>query len=78
MLLTYLKITNQKKLKTDLFSVTQAASKSVSITDESVIPAKFLIAQPAKLDKKAILAELKAGEIVEGATLTENEYLMIK
>lgn len=77
-LLTYLKITNQKKLKTELFSVTQAASKSVSITDESIIPAKYLIPQPAKLDKKAILAELKAGEIVEGATLTENEYLMIK
>ena len=78
MLLTYLNITNQKKLNTGLFCVSKGCSKSANITDESLIPAEYLIEQPAKIDKKAILAALKAGESIQGAEIKESEYITIK
>jgi len=78
MLLTYLNNTGQNKLKTGLFCVSKGSSKSASITDESLIPAEYLIEQPAKIDKKAILAALKAGDSIQGAEIKESEYITIK
>ena len=77
-LLTYLKVTNQKKVKTELFSVSKGTSKSVTITDDSKIPVEYLIQQVPKIDKKAILAQLKAGEAVSGAIIEEKEFITIK
>ena len=56
MLLTYLNNTGKKKEQTTLFTVSKGCSKSANITDESLIPAEYLIEQPAKIDKKSILA----------------------
>jgi hypothetical protein len=78
LLMDYLNITNQKKLNTGLFCVSKGSCKSASITDESLIPAEYLIEQPAKVDKKAILAALKSGEEVKGAELKESEFLTIR
>ena len=77
-LLTYLKVTNQKKVKTDLFSVSKGTSKSVTITDDSKIPCEYLIQQVPKIDKKAILAQLKAGVDILGAIIEEKEFITIK
>lgn len=78
MIMTYLDNTNQKKLNTGLFCVSKGSSKSANIIDESLIPAEFLIEQPAKIDKKAILTALKSGEEVKGAELKESEFLTIR
>ena len=78
LLMTYLTNTGQKKLKTGLFCVSKGTSKSANIVDESLIPAEYLIEQPAKVDKKAILAALKNGEAVQGAELKESEFITIK
>ena len=78
MLLTYLNNTGKKKEQTTLFTVSKGCSKSANITDESLIPAEYLIEQPAKVDKKSILAALKAGESIQGAEIKESEYIIIK
>lgn len=77
-ILDYLNNTKQSKVKTTLFCVSKGASKSAVITDESKLPADYLIPQPAKVDKKAILAKLKAGEDIPGATIEEKEFITIK
>ena len=77
-LLTYLKVTNQKKVKTELYSVSKGTSKSVTITDDSKIPVEYLIQQVPKIDKKAILAQLKAGVDILGAIIEEKEFITIK
>ena len=78
MLLTYLNNTGKKKEQTTLFTVSKGCSKSANITDESLIPAEYLIEQPAKIDKKSILAALKAGESIQGAEIKESEFITIK
>ena len=78
LVLDYLKVTEQKKVDTGLFSVSRRASKSCEISDESVIPAEYLIAQQPKVDKKSILAALKDGAEIPGAILRESESIMIK
>ena len=78
LLLRYLQITEQKSVKTSLFSVSKGCSKSADITDETAIPAEYLIPQPPKVDKKAILADLKEGKQITGAELKESEHITIK
>lgn len=78
LLLTYLTVTNQKKVKTELFSVSKGTCKSVTITDDSKIPSEYLIQQVPKIDKKAILAQLKAGVDILGAIIEEKEFITIK
>ena len=52
---------------------------SVQITDEADIPEEYLIPQPAKVDKKAILAAYKrTGEIIPGADVVQNEAVTFK
>lgn len=47
---------------------------SVVVLDESEVPAEFLIPQPAKVDKTAILARFKeAGEIPDGCDVVRKE-----
>ena len=77
-LLTYLTATQQKKVSAGVFAISRGASKSVEILNEAAIPEAYLIAQPPKVDKKAILAKLKEGEAIEGAQLKESEFVTIK
>lgn len=77
-LLTYLTATQQKKVSAGVFTIRRGVSKSVEILDETAIPESYLIAQLPKVDKKAIFAKLKEGEVIEGAQLKESEYVIIK
>lgn len=78
LILDYMRATDQKKTGTGLFTVSRRSSKSCELTDETKIPEQYLIPQPAKINKKAILAELKEGKEIAGARLKENESIMIK
>lgn len=51
---------------------------SVHVLNESVIPKEYFIPQEPKLDKKAVLDALKAGETVEGAELGVGKSLRMK
>ena len=78
LILDYMRATDQKKTGTGLFTVSRRSSKSCELTDETKIPEQYLIPQPAKINKKAILAELKEGKEIAGARLKESESIMIK
>ncbi|MED5052672.1 siphovirus Gp157 family protein [Anoxybacillus rupiensis] len=51
---------------------------SVDVIDETLIPADFLIPQPAKVDKKSILERLKNGEAIPGVTLKQTKGVRIR
>ena len=74
----FLKAQNTKKSTAGIFTVALSESKATNIIDESKVPARFLVEQAPKIDKAAILAELKAGNIVEGCELKINEGVRIK
>lgn len=53
---------------------TQKNPPSVTIVDEEKIPARFLVEQPPKVDKTAILREFKeTGEVFDGVEITQTE-----
>lgn len=67
------------KFKTKLFSFNiQNNPPSVDITDEKLIPQEFFIDQAPKLDKKSLLAALKDGKEIEGATIKQTKSLRIR
>ena len=72
-----LKMSNKQKVTAGLFTVSLRKSKQVDISDETKIPLEFM-----KLEYKPIKTELakhlKAGEVIEGATLVEKESLQVK
>lgn len=56
-----MKMMNVRKLKTDFHSYSiQKNPQSLSIIDESKISAEYLISQDPKLDRKRLLADVKA------------------
>lgn len=77
-LLRYMVLTEEKKVEAGVFSVSLGKSKSVNVWDETRLPEEFLIPQPAKIDKAAISKALKAGEIIDGAELTESSHVTIR
>ena len=77
-LLDFMNITNSKKAKVDIFTLNVVETKSVNITDESKIPAIFLIEQPPKIDKTAIKKAIAEGETVAGAEIQINEGVRLK
>lgn len=50
------------------------AAPAVSIDEESLIPKAFWEPQPPKLDRQAILAALKQGDVITGAHLVTGNY----
>lgn len=65
------------QIKTALVTISSRKSKSVSITDESVIPAEFLRVK-TEPNKTAIKEAIEAGQEVEGALIVENYSLNIR
>jgi len=58
-----------------------AGKPSVKIDDEALIPARlFVTPEPPepRPDKKAILAALEAGELIPGASIERNPFVVIK
>ena len=72
-----LTMSGKKKVEAGLFTVSLRKSKQVDISDETKIPLEFM-----KLEYKPIKTELakhlKAGEVIEGATLIEKESLQVR
>lgn len=52
--------------------------QSVEVLDENVIPKNYFVEQNPKLDKKAILADLKSGAQVEGVEIKQTRSLRIR
>ena len=74
-----MKATGKLKFKGKLFSFNiQKNPPSVDIINEKSIPSEFFIEQQPLLDKKALLAALKEGKEIEGATIKQTESLRIK
>ena len=71
---------NIKKVSTSLGNMTVRKNPaSVEIIDESLISDDYKrVITEIKVDKKAILADLKEGVVVEGAALKNSTSLMIK
>lgn len=67
----FMKATGQKKANAGTFSLSIRENKSCEITNESEIPLQYLREIPAKFepDKKMMLAALKNGEVISGASL---------
>lgn len=58
------------RLEVEEFSVSVAqGGPKLDVGDESKLPGSFLIPQPPKVDRVALLQALKRGEAIEGATL---------
>ena len=72
-----LTMSGKKKVEAGLFTVSLRKSKQVDISDETKIPLEFI-----KLEYKPIKTELakhlKAGKVIEGATLIEKESLQVR
>lgn len=71
---------SQKKIETPYGTVTRKkVTQSAIVTDEASIPSKYWVTPDPKLDKAALAADLRAGEKVEGATLSNGgETVAIK
>ena len=75
-----MELTGTKKLKTSIgnWSI-QKNPLSVSAVDVEKIPARFLIEQPPKVDRRAILEEFKqTGELFDGVTITQGESVRFR
>lgn len=77
-MIDFMNAQNVKKSKAGIFTVSTSESKAVNITDESKVPARFLVEQAPKIDKAAIRAELVAGGVVDGCELKINTGVRIK
>lgn len=67
-----LEATNQRKLaEADFTASLRLGPPSVEIVNETELPLDFLLPQPAKPDKRSILAALTAGHNVPGALLAQ-------
>jgi hypothetical protein len=69
-----------KKIKGNIFTLSiQKNPHKVVIKDEELIPGDYVIVEKIiDIDKKGLLAALKAGEKIEGAELIQTESLRIK
>jgi len=67
------------KVKGTMFTVAmQNNPPSVNIQDDATVPGKYYIPQPPKLDKKALLDDLKAGSVYEGIGLQQTKSIRIR
>ncbi|HEM9634195.1 TPA: siphovirus Gp157 family protein [Streptococcus agalactiae] len=74
-----MRMSNKKKLETDLFKITTRDSKVVTITDETKIPLEYMDEKVTyKPIKKAIKEAIESGKSVDGAELGFNESVVIK
>lgn len=73
-------LTGKEKIKTGLFNITVANNPvALNIFDESKIPENFFTYETIKkMDKSTIKFLLKAGQVIEGAELTQGKGLRIK
>ena len=74
-----MRLIGKTKFKAGVFNFSiQNNPTSVEIYDETLIPEKYLVEQPAKIDKAGIKELLKKGEEVPGATLKTSQSLRVR
>lgn len=74
-----MRLAKRTKFKTGMFSFNiQRNKQAVEIIDPTKIPLEYRINQEPKIDKKALYADLKAGEEIPGVELKESESLRIR
>lgn len=67
------------KVKGTLFTISiQNNPPSVNIQDDATVPEKYYIPQPPKLDKRALIEDLKAGAQYEGIELVQTKGVRIR
>ena len=67
------------KVKGTIFTVAlQNNPLSVKVDESVTLPEIYYIPQPAKLDKEALLEDLKAGKVIPGAELQQTKSLRIR
>lgn len=67
------------KVQGELIKVAiQNNPQSVEVLNENVIPKNYFVEQKPKLDKRAILADLKSGAQVEGVEIKQTRSLRIR
>ena len=80
-LLLHLQGTQRRKIeRPDIVLRVQMNPPGVTIIDEAAIPAEYWVQPeppPKRVDKKAILAVMKAGKDVPGAAMDQGEHLRI-
>ena len=76
----YMQATGQKSANAGLFKLSLRRNTSCEIMDEALIPMEYMIEVPAefKADKKAMLAALRNGEKIAGASLKESYSVIAK
>ncbi|MBO1583011.1 siphovirus Gp157 family protein [Bacillus sp. XF8] len=68
-----------KRIKGTIVTVgIQKNPASLNIALDAVIPPEYMIPQPAKVDKKALLTAIKDGMKWDGITLTQEESVRIR
>lgn len=77
-LLNYLTAMNVNNAGAGIFKFGKTHSKAVNIIDEKIIPEKYLIAQPPKVDKTSIKDDIRNGVLIPGAEIVENTSIRIK
>jgi transcriptional regulator of heat shock response len=74
-----LEVAGLQKVKRPTITVAiQNNPPSVEIADESMIPTDYMIPQPSKIDKKAILTALKEGSTIDGCALKQTRGVRIR
>lgn len=72
-----LRVFDVDKLEAGTFRFSFRNSERVEISDLNTLPDKFIITEK-KPDKKAVLAAIKAGETINGASISTNQTLQIR
>ncbi|MBA2796583.1 siphovirus Gp157 family protein [Streptococcus porcinus] len=74
-----MKMSNKKKIETELFTISKRNSKVVKIIDETKIPLEFMNEKITYTPmKKELKQAIESGQVVEGAELGYNESVVIK
>lgn len=76
-MLSAIKVSGNEKIKTSLYSFNIKHSEAVSVTNEDLLERKYL-RMKFEADKTKIKEAIKNGEVVEGASLVQNESLTVK
>jgi hypothetical protein len=74
-----MEVADISKVKRPTLTVSiQANPPSVEVFDESKIPSTYMVPQPSRIDKKAILTALKDGLLIEGCSLKQSKGVRIR
>lgn len=78
--IAFMQASGQKSANAGTFKLTMRENKSVEITDEAAIPAEYITVIPSSTrpDKKAMLAALKEGKEISGASLKTGWSVIVK